>query len=113
MRQSWFFPSNNQGFVRNNLHILLRGSLGENHCRSCKSFVSSISEFVKKRWQLQPEQKLFITFRDPDHDECIFQGSNFQDSLTCTLTNKIWFTVHLPWSDRFKLRPWKLSEPWK
>ncbi|CAE8619535.1 unnamed protein product, partial [Polarella glacialis] len=48
-------------------------------------------------------QELLITFRDADNDECIFNETNFQDSLTCTSEEKIWFTVHLPWADRFEL----------
>ncbi|CAE8732851.1 unnamed protein product [Polarella glacialis] len=76
-----------------------------------KSSFLAVSEFVIKKWQLGTKQELFITFRDADNDECIFNETNFQDSLTCTSEMKIWFTVHLPWSDRHKLRPWKPSEP--
>ncbi|CAE8602582.1 unnamed protein product [Polarella glacialis] len=41
---------------------------------------------------------LLITFRDSDNDECIFNETNFQDALTFTSEEKIWFTVHLPWA---------------
>ena len=79
-----------------------------------KSMFLAVSEFVNQKWHLGTKQELPITFRDADNDECIFNEANFQDSLTCTSEEKIWFTVHLPWADRFKLRPWRPSEPtWK
>ncbi|CAE8611552.1 unnamed protein product [Polarella glacialis] len=71
----------------------------------------AVGEFVKEKWQLPKQQEILITFRDADNDECIFNETNFQDLLTCTSEEKIWFTVHLPWADRFKLRPCKPSEP--
>ena len=76
-----------------------------------KSSFLAVSEFVNQKWQLGTKQERLITFRDADNDECIFNETNFKDSLTCTSEENIWFTVHLPWANRNKHRPWKPSEP--
>ena len=49
-----------------------------------KSSFLAVGEFVKEKWQLEKEQDLPMTFLDANCDECIFNETNFQDSLTCT-----------------------------